>query len=98
LILAVVPDVRRTMVRIFGGTRADDDLVFPGTLLNDAATWTEIFDEGDEPCCFCDRPVDDRRFALGLAIRRAWRPGSVEYRFCHVECLRKTMHHAHKLG
>ena len=67
-----------------------------GELRHDSLTWSEFF-EDPELCCFCNEPLDDRRYAVGLVIRRSWVPGSVEYRFCHIECLRKTMHHESRL-
>ena len=54
-------------------------------------TWQELFEEGGVTCIVCNALVDDRRFAVGIAIRRAWSPGSTTYTFAHVECLRKAM-------
>ena len=54
-------------------------------------TWQELFEEGGVTCVVCNALVDDRRFAVGIAIRRAWSPGSTTYTFAHVECLRKAM-------
>jgi hypothetical protein len=49
-------------------------------------------------CTFCDKPVDDRRFAVELVIYRMWSPGGEQNCFCHIECLRRAMHPSHKIG
>ena len=76
--------------------RNDWDRVFPGWMIDDAMTWDEVVEE-PASCCFCDQEVSDERFAIGLVVRRAFSRASVEYMFCHVECLRAEMHHAHPL-
>ena len=68
--------------------------VFP----DDDLTWGEFFAEGGASCTFCDALVNDPRYAVGLEIRRSFSSGSTDYRFCHIECLRKAMHHKHPLG
>jgi hypothetical protein len=60
--------------------------------------WDGLFESGGGLCCLCDEPVTDRRFALGLQVYRAWATNEVETRFAHVDCLRRSMHHNHKLS
>lgn len=67
-------------------------------MIDDVVTWKKFFADSDTECTFCGELVDDRRYAVGLVMRRAWEPGSVEYRFGHVQCLRKAMHHSEPLG
>jgi len=80
-------------VRVSYGPGANNDRVF----LSDGQTWSEVIENGEVRCTFCDEVVDDRRFAVGLEIRRSFSRGSTEYRFSHVECLRAAMHPRHKL-
>ena len=50
---------------------------------------------GDEPpevCMFCAKVVDDRRFAVTVAVRPEWERGAYGLYIAHVECLRRAIH------
>ena len=77
----------------------DDEWDWPFVRLT-PADWDAIYSDPDDipECTICSEEIEDRQYCMALFLYRAWSPGGVEYRFAHVECLRRVMHHTQKLG
>ena len=57
----------------------------------------QVFGHDVLTCLFCNEPVDDERFRCEVLVHPEWEPSVERQYVCHIECLRKAVHPAHKV-